>query len=281
SFRSLEVDRKLVLGWRLHRQVRRLLALEDTIDIPSRALVLVDQMRPVGDQAAAGDEVAFVVDRGQFMPGRQRDDQFAVNRAQRARCQDQAAIRGARETCDGALDLAGVTHVDRIYLNPERGRRCLDGAELPGPGGYGRITDDGDSRHARRDLFKQFQPFSNYAVFELAKSGGVAPRPCQAVDEAGADRVGDSHEHDRYSKGRPLQWLQGGAAGRQDDVRRKSDQFRGVFAIAVRVARAPTIPRIGFCPDQRADRALAAIRNPLQRGTYAVNRIEPQKGKIL
>src|SRR2546430_1421004 len=39
---SLEVDRKLVLHRRLRRQVGRLLALEDAIDVASRAAILVE-----------------------------------------------------------------------------------------------------------------------------------------------------------------------------------------------------------------------------------------------
>ena len=57
-FGGLEVDHQLVLGRRLHRQVGRLLALEDAVDVAGRAPVLVDHVRPIGDQAAVGDEVA-------------------------------------------------------------------------------------------------------------------------------------------------------------------------------------------------------------------------------
>ena len=56
---SLEVEHRLVLGRRLHRQVGGLLALEDAIDIAGRTPELVDLIRPVGDQAAGGDEGAF------------------------------------------------------------------------------------------------------------------------------------------------------------------------------------------------------------------------------
>ena len=125
------------------------------------------------------------------MPGRQRDDQIAMNDRQSAPRHDQAAIRGAREGRDGALDLAGVAHVDRAQLHPERRRHGLDGAELADPGGYGGIPKDRRSRHARRDLLEQLQPFPAHAVFERDKTGGVAARPRQAVDEAGADRIGD------------------------------------------------------------------------------------------
>ena len=49
---GLEVDDQLVLGRRLHRQVGRLLALEDAIDVAGRAPVLIGQIGPIGDQAA-------------------------------------------------------------------------------------------------------------------------------------------------------------------------------------------------------------------------------------
>ena len=74
--------------------------------------------------------------------------------------------------------------------------------ELPGPGGDGGIPKHRPSRHARRDLLEQLQPFSADAVFELGKTRGVAARTRQAVDEAGADRIGGLREHDRHGAGR-------------------------------------------------------------------------------
>ena len=47
-----------------HRQVGRFLALEDAIDVAGRKPVLVWQIGPVGDQAAAGDGEAIGVDCG-------------------------------------------------------------------------------------------------------------------------------------------------------------------------------------------------------------------------
>ena len=57
---SLEIDYQLVLGRRLHRQVGGLLALENAIDIGGRATVLVNKIRPIGDQAAVGGEARLV-----------------------------------------------------------------------------------------------------------------------------------------------------------------------------------------------------------------------------
>ena len=51
----------------------------DTIDPHRRAADYVDRIRPIGDQAAGGDEDAERIDDGQSMPGRQRDDQIAMS----------------------------------------------------------------------------------------------------------------------------------------------------------------------------------------------------------
>jgi hypothetical protein len=53
-----------------------------------------------------------------------------------------------REGCDGALDLTGVAHVDRVDLHPERRRHGLDGGKLGGPTGCSGIAKDRDACHA-------------------------------------------------------------------------------------------------------------------------------------
>ena len=78
-----------------------------------------------------------------------------------------------------------------LTSTPERRRHGLDYGELADPGGIGGIAQDGRSRHARRDLLEQLQPFAANAVLEQGKSGDVAARPRQAFDEAGADRIDD------------------------------------------------------------------------------------------
>ena len=59
-------------------RVGRFFALEDAIDVLGRASELVNEIGPIGDQAAGGDEVALVVDRGQFMLSRERGDQVPI-----------------------------------------------------------------------------------------------------------------------------------------------------------------------------------------------------------
>src|SRR6266849_4152167 len=92
SFSCLEVDHQLVLCRRLHRKVGGLLASKDTIDVTCRVTELVDPITPIGDQAAAVDELALEVDCGQFVPGCKCDDQIAMNRRQCTPRYDQTAI---------------------------------------------------------------------------------------------------------------------------------------------------------------------------------------------
>jgi hypothetical protein len=65
------LDARIHCGRRLHRKVSRFLALEDAIDVTSRAPVLINLIRTVGDQTAGNSEEAFEVERGQFMGGTQ------------------------------------------------------------------------------------------------------------------------------------------------------------------------------------------------------------------
>src|SRR5262245_46112527 len=227
---GLEVEHQLVLGRRLYRQVARLLALEDAIYIPRRAPELVDEIGPIGDHAAGGGEAAFKIDRGQFVTGRQRNDQIAVKRSRPAPRHDQTSVRRAHEGRKGALSLICVAHVDWVYFHVERRRQGPDDAELADSGGVRGISKDCHSRYTRRDLLQQFQPFSAQAVFVRHEAGSVAARPRQAVDEACTDRIADNWEHDRHGAGCQQQWAHGRGAKSKDDVRRERDQFRRVSA---------------------------------------------------
>ena len=119
-------------------------------------------------------------------------------------------------------------------------------ADLRGRSWIGMVPSTA-ARVTRRDLLEQLQPFAADAVFEHSKAGGVAARPRQAVDEAGADRVGDTHEHDRHSAGRLLQQPQPWRASGQDDVGRERDQFRRVLANALASSPAPSGSRSARC----------------------------------
>jgi hypothetical protein len=163
---SLQVDHQLVFGRRLHREIGGLLTLEDAIDISRRAAVLVEKIRPVGDQPAGGDHEASEIDRGQLVPARQRDDQVAMNCRLRTSRHDQAAIGRAGEGRDAALDLARVAHSDGGQLHAERRCHRLNGREEAGPVGGAGFANDRRALRPGRDLLKQLQPFRSDAELE-------------------------------------------------------------------------------------------------------------------
>ena len=136
---GLEIDDQFKLGRRLHRQVGRLLALENAIDVGGRVPVLIESDRAHRrSDRRRRRRARLAVDRGQLVPGRKRHDQLAMTLRRCARRHDQAAVRRAREGCDGALDLGRMADVDRIDLEPERRRRGLNDGKLAGAGAHGR-----------------------------------------------------------------------------------------------------------------------------------------------
>src|SRR5262249_44843069 len=117
--RSLEVDDELVFHRRLHRQVGGLLALEDAIDLAGSEAELLEEIGTIREETAGVGEKAGAVDRGQAMLGRQGSDQAAMDNSRRATEDDHAAVGTLCERRKGALDLAGIVHVDGAQPHAE------------------------------------------------------------------------------------------------------------------------------------------------------------------
>ena len=211
-------------------------------------------------------KIAIRIDRGQLVPSRQRDDQFAMKLTP---TRSPVTIRppfGARANAVTARSISPASRTSTgLISTPNDGATDCIAANWPIPAGHGGIPKDRRSRHARRDLLEQLQPFRAHAVFELSEAGRVAARPRQALDEAGADRIGDLHEHDRHGAGRLLQWPDGRAANGQDDVRRERDQFRRVSANCVGIAGAPADSRSAHCGRSVQPNSCSPCRNAAMR----------------
>src|SRR5262245_11528834 len=78
--RRLEVNYQLVPSRCLHRQVARLLTLQDTIDIAGCPTEWFDRVGTIGEQAAIGGEVAPRVNRRQAVLCSSGDHHIAANR---------------------------------------------------------------------------------------------------------------------------------------------------------------------------------------------------------
>src|SRR5215471_2774796 len=116
-FGSLKIDHQFEPSRGLHRQISWLLALEDAIDIPSGAPVVIEPVRPVRDQAASSDKSTVRVHRRKLIPGRQCNYLLALSEGRGASYHDESAIRLMRKCADATFDLAGVVQVDWAQLN--------------------------------------------------------------------------------------------------------------------------------------------------------------------
>src|ERR1700752_3631890 len=86
---------QLVLHRPLHRQIGRLLSLEDAIDVARRAPVLVREIGTIGNKPAGRSKIAKRIDRRKSMPRGSRNDGLPVDGRRRAKRHDQATIRAA------------------------------------------------------------------------------------------------------------------------------------------------------------------------------------------
>src|SRR5205823_10070441 len=90
--RGLEVDDQFILRREFYRQLRRLGALQDSIDIRRRLLEQTDRIRPISGQAAACRIITASKNSRETIARRQSNDQVAVIKGDRMRPNDQASV---------------------------------------------------------------------------------------------------------------------------------------------------------------------------------------------
>src|SRR5215470_14457679 len=101
---GLAVHGHLELGRKLHREIARLLAAQDAIDIGGRASPDVYEVDSVGEQAAVSDKVRLRIERRYAVSGRHRYDRPEM-RLRDIRHDDKAASRFAPDGDDSRFDL--------------------------------------------------------------------------------------------------------------------------------------------------------------------------------
>ena len=184
----LQIDHHLVLGRGLHRQVGRLLALEDAVDIAGCAPVLVDQVRPVGDQAAGGGVLAGASRlwaNGAGPPAWRsvRDDgsparlpsRSGRHWLERAKAVTARSISGASRTSTG------------LNSTPKDGATVWTAANCPIPDAMAGSRRTATLVTRGAICLSSSSHFPAQAVFEHEETGGVAARPRQARNETGAN----------------------------------------------------------------------------------------------
>jgi hypothetical protein len=88
---------------------------------------------------------------------------------------------------------------------------------------------------------QKLQPFRPYSVFIIGEPSSIAAGPCQALDKASANRIGDDNKHNWQRPVQPEERSHRTRTSSQDDIGRKRNQFRGVLADAICISSPPTI----------------------------------------
>ena len=103
---GLEVHGHLVFHRKLHREIARLRAAQNAIDISSSPTIDVYHVDSVGEQTAVSDKVRCPIDRRYVVSGRRQYDRRAMLDREYIPNDDKAVSRLAPEGDDGRFDLS-------------------------------------------------------------------------------------------------------------------------------------------------------------------------------
>ena len=116
---GLEIQDHLNFCRALHREIARLLAAQNTINISGGATKAVCLVDSVGEQTAVSDKVRIRIDRRYIVSGRRRFDRRAMRDQESIRDDDKAAPRLAPKSDAGRFDLY-------VAMNGRNDRRDLE-----------------------------------------------------------------------------------------------------------------------------------------------------------
>ena len=115
----LEVDHQLEFRCLLDRQVGRLGAAQDAVDIERALPPMLLPDDPVGNQAALGGETPERIYRRQAVLRGKADNQRVISSGDSARRHDEAAVRLGGKGRDGSLGLSAVVNAGYCRAHPK------------------------------------------------------------------------------------------------------------------------------------------------------------------
>src|SRR5262249_44162368 len=118
----------------------------------------------------------------------------------------------------------------------ERRCQCLEHSVIKRRSDIPRAGHHADSRRGGCDILEDLQPFAYQGEIWIAEPSDITVRPSETLDDALADRIGDSNEHDWDAPGLPLQGHHHIGGTGKDDIGTQSHEFFGVCDDAFEVA---------------------------------------------
>src|SRR5215831_19732905 len=150
---GFEIDNELELLWLLHREVGRLGALQDLVNIRSRAVVQVAKTHAVAHEPSSFDKFRKRVDYGQPIFDREFDDLRSLRIEHGGNKHDYCLSPSFSRGSKCGLNIVGTQHVDVLMLQLERlgGQFGLLGGSICAR--VGRSAEHGHTREFRTISF--------------------------------------------------------------------------------------------------------------------------------
>src|SRR5262249_16951455 len=147
-----EVDDKLIFCRLLERQIARLLALKNTVDIAGGLAKHLDAIGAIKRQAPDLGKARIGIDRREVVPPDKRDDLFAQVLDGDVGGAENAGTLPIGQVRERALDIAEPVDGNEDRLNRQRNSGSLEGPSVNDGTGIVGIVDESNSSRGGRDL---------------------------------------------------------------------------------------------------------------------------------
>ena len=116
---GLEVDDQFELGRLLHRQVPRLGALENLVNVASRTSIQVSHTRPVGDESTGRHKFSKPMKRWQLLPRREVRNALSMINGERVFDSNQRFRVLPSRRFEYAIEVVWPSHLQGLNLYPQ------------------------------------------------------------------------------------------------------------------------------------------------------------------
>ena len=120
-----EIESEYELGWLLYREIGRLLATQNAIDVLGGVRITGRYIGTVRDKPTR-IRIPYRVDCRQAMPQCQRNDEIAIHVGHGMREDNKPTVPLHRECGNGAFDFRSIVDASGSHLHSEMQRAILD-----------------------------------------------------------------------------------------------------------------------------------------------------------
>src|SRR5262245_28363545 len=179
-----------------HRQVARLLALENAASINANLAIGAPDACPVAHQPAISHRLARFVDRRQGIARREGNERHSIAVKERTVQRDQDANMLALGCRERRFQFALVRDIDKQYFSSECGGSTLDSFPVSRVSRFARPSHKSDNDLRGHQLRSQFQTLLDKLSDKETHTGNVAAGPVEACNEAESDGIAGCGEYD-------------------------------------------------------------------------------------